>query len=87
MSKVCGLIGCFLLGVNTVGLVSYTARVFPNLRPWAFWLAMCAAAVFFTAAILDDYACKFFGISQQAYVAIVVSIALVLVLGGSVQWL
>lgn len=87
MAKVLGLIGCFLLGVNVVGLVSYTARIFPNLRPWAFWLAMCAAALFFTAAILDDYACKFFGVSQQAYVAILVTIALVLILGGSVQWL
>lgn len=87
MTKVLSLIGCFLLGVNAVGLISFTARIFPNLRPWAFWLAMCAAALFFTAAVLDDYACKFFGISQQAYIAILVVLAVVVVLGGSAQWL
>ena len=87
MSQLYLLSGAFLTGVSLAGLISFSARAFPALRGWGFWMVVVIAIAFFLAAILDDYLCKFLGISYQAYVSMLAAIAAVIFVGGLIQWL
>jgi hypothetical protein len=81
------LLGYFLSGVGVAGFISYSAATFPALRGWAFWLVICISIIFVVAGLLDDFACQFLEISYQNYLAILIGIAAILLIGGVIQWL
>lgn len=86
MSRFYILIGGFLIGVGLSGLVSYSASIFPNLRAWGFWMSVIVALVLIVAALVDDFACQFLGLTYQAYVSLLIAIATTLIIGGVIQW-
>lgn len=87
VSKFYCLIGSFLTGVALSGLISYSAYTFPLLRKWAFCLVLILAVIFVIAGILDEQLALWLGISShRAYLALLIGIFAVLLIGGVIQW-
>lgn len=86
MGKFYTLFGCFLIGVSSVGLFSYTAFAFESLRMYSFWLVVTVALLLLASAIADDWFCEILGLSYQTYIGGLVTIIAVLILGGVISW-
>ncbi len=81
------LLGYFLSGVGVAGVISYSAATFPALRGWAFWLVVTTSILFGFAVACDDWACRYLEIDYQTYIALLIGIAAILLVGGLIQWL
>lgn len=86
MSRIYILSGYFLVGVSIVGLFSFSASIFPNFRAYGFWLAVVIALILTALGLCDDYFAEVLGMSEYQYVGFLVSITLVLIVGGIIQW-
>ncbi len=86
MSKLFILTGYFILGISVVGLFSFTASIFPNFRAYGFWMAVVVALIIAVLGLCDDYFAELFGMNQQQYIGFMASVALVLIVGGIIQW-
>ena len=81
------LIGYFMIGVSIVGLFSLSAYAFPAMRAYGFWLSVVAGLIVILLASCDDYFSDALEMSQLQYVALLVSIVLILLIGGTSQWI
>ncbi len=86
MGKFYNLVGCFLIGVSTVGLFSFTAYAFESLRMYSFWLVVTAALLLLVCAIADDFIAEALGLTYQIYIGSLVATVAVLILGGVIAW-
>lgn len=86
ISKIYGFLGSFLIGVGCSGLISYTAYTFPQARRWAFSLLIITAFFFLLAGIVDEQVAAWLGIPYRAYLACIISLFLILTIGGLIQW-
>lgn len=87
MGKVYILLGYFLLGVALAGFVSYSAYLFPSLRAWGIALIIVSIIVFISISILDDFISSYIGIPYHVYVGVLIFAAMILIVGGVIQWL
>ena len=87
MGRIYSLLAVFSLGAGLAGLPSYSALLFPSIRPWSIYLALVVFALFLTAAICDDYLAQALGGNYQAYLFGLIGLALTLVTGAAIQWL
>ena len=86
MGKAFILSGYFLLGVNIVGLFSYTAYAFPAFANYAFWLLITVSLILIVSALADDYLAEVMGISYQTYVGGLIAIVALILIGSLLQW-
>lgn len=86
MGKFFVLAGCFLTGVSVVGLFSFTAYAFENLRMYGFWLCVCAAILLLVGAVADEFIAESLGLNYQQYIGLMIATVAVLLLGGVLQW-
>ncbi|HEY9872135.1 MAG TPA: hypothetical protein V6D12_01800 [Candidatus Obscuribacterales bacterium] len=87
MGKLFTLIGCFLLGVGAVGLFSFTAYAFPNLRMYGVWLIIVVGILSACAISCDEFFCEALGLTEKQWHGIVFTTIAVFILGGVIQWL
>lgn len=86
MGKFYTLFGCFLIGVSSVGLFSFTAYAFEPLRMYSFWLVVTAALLLLVCAIADEWMAEALGLTYQNYIGLLVATVAVLILGGVISW-
>lgn len=87
MGKFYTLVGCFLIGVSSVGLFSYTAYAFESLRMYGFWLAVTAGLLLLVGGIADDFICQALGMDYQTYIGSLIAVVAILILGGVISWI
>lgn len=85
MGKAFLLGGYFLIGVAITGLFSYSAVAFINLQIYGFWLLVAVSLLLILAGVADDYFASILGLNYETYVGALISVIVILIIGGVIQ--
>jgi threonine/homoserine/homoserine lactone efflux protein len=87
MAKVYELLALFLVGVGSVGFLSYLIRIMPKLHRAGIGLIILIFVALVLLIVLDDAIKNYLKTNYYTYILFVVGIAFVLLAGGLLQWL
>ncbi|MGB3206457.1 MAG: hypothetical protein WBB28_15835 [Crinalium sp.] len=86
MGKVYSFVGCFLIGVSSVGLFSFTSYAIPQFQYYGFWLTVIVSILFIIAGVCDEFFASAMGLTYQQYIGALITAIAVTLIGGILQW-
>lgn len=87
MAKVYELLAYFLVGVGSVGFLSYFIRITPKLHRAGVGLIILIAITLLLLIVLDDAIKNYLKTNYYNYILFLVGFAFVVLAGSAIQWL